>query len=176
MSLAPTLGPQSTLSGDLPGSEATVPPGQPVISNLTLDELAALWASLGLSCSSHVSGGPESAAAYNVHCEGGDPAGNVDVIAEADLWTLDGVATMSVVVNPTEGTIDALTAASRWVAPFAELAGGEAALAWVQGHVGDTACRLGCTEVVRGDDLSYYSGSHGAQELFFIAPVPARSP
>lgn len=168
----PTTLPQPTLYGEFPGPDATVPPGQPVIADLSFDELAGLWASLGLSCRSHASGGPESPAAFNVHCEGGDPTADMEVVAEADYWTLDGVATMHMDVGPiSDGSVDPGVAAERWVLPFAELAGGSAAVAWVNDHIGDSSCRLGCTTDVRGSDLSYYSGSRGGQELFFVAPV-----
>jgi hypothetical protein len=167
---------QSTMRGDFPGPSATVPPGARVLANVQLQELADLWASLGLSCQSHASGGPESPAGYAVHCDGGDAAGDIAVVAEADYWTPGGVVDISVSVGPSRsGSIDATATASEWVFPFARLAGGDAAVAWVQGHIEDPSCLQGCTEAVRGSQLSYYSGSRGAQELFYEASVPTPS-
>jgi hypothetical protein len=173
---APTTVPQPTLMGEFPGPNATVPPGAPVLSDLKLDDLATLWASLGLPCLSHTSGGPTSPASYNVHCEGADPAADVEVVADAAYWTFDGVATMSIGVHPTsDGSIDAAAAASDWVVPFAHLAAGDAAVAWVRSHIADSACADGCTKVFRGAVLAYYTGTRGGGTLHYVAPVPVRS-
>lgn len=169
--------PEPTLWGTFPGPNETIPPGQPVIAGLTLDELAAVWSSLRLSCvATPVGLSPESAAAYGVYCEGRDPSSDLDVVAEAGYWTVDGIAIMQVILVPNSSPIDAGTAAEDWVVPFAELAGGDVAVAWVRNHVGDASCFQGCTIPIRGADLSYYSGVGAAQELFFVAPVPVVSP
>jgi hypothetical protein len=144
-----------------------------VITGLTVDDLAKVWASLGLSCESYANLSPESAAAYTVHCEGGDPAADVSVVAGAAYWTLDGVATFQVDVGSFTlgGSIDS-PAASRWVFPFAELAGGDRVVSWVKDHMADPACGHGCTLVVRDSKLIYDVGSHGYQGLELVAPVP----
>jgi hypothetical protein len=163
------------MTGEFPGPGATVPPGTHVLADLRLQQLSDLWTSLGLSCESHTSGGPESAADYTVHCERTDVAAEVDVSADADYWTPDGIVSMSVSLVPSgTDSIDARTAASEWVVPFARLAGGDAAVTWVQGHIEDTACHQGCTEDVLGSQLSYSSGSRGAQELFYVARLPSK--
>jgi hypothetical protein len=169
--------PQQTLFGEFPGADATVPPGQPVIESLRFAELAGLWASLGLSCFSHVSGGPESAANHNVDCEGGDVATNAEVVVEADYWTLNAVAAMSVSVRSItmDGSVDHEATASEWVFPFAALAGGDSAVAWVKDHLDDDACGLGCSEAIGNSDLSYYNGTRGGHQLYFVVRIPVRS-
>jgi hypothetical protein len=165
-STQPTVGAEPTLTGDFPEPGATIYPGAPVLVDLGLGELADLWASLGLSCESHAIGGPESPASYNVHCEGIDPKLDLEAVAEAAYWTPDGVVLISVIVNPSMGgSIDAAAAANEWVLPFARLAGGDAAVTWVQHHIDDAACRQGCTERVAGRQLSYYTGTRGGQKL-----------
>jgi hypothetical protein len=122
-----------------------------------------------------MAGGPESPAAYNVHCERTDLVTNIDVVADAAYWTDDGIATMSVGVTASDdGSIDGLAAATEWVLPFARLAGGDAAVRWMQQHLGDAPCLDGRTELVRGGQLSYRSGTRGGQTLHFVAPVPTR--
>ena len=173
----PVPTPQHTLFGEFPGATATVPPGQPAIENLRFADMAALWASLGLACSSHVSGGPESPANHNVHCEGRDIATNVEIVAESDYWTFEAVATMSLTVGSItmSGSIDHDATASAWVVPFAALAGGDAAVAWVNDHLDDPACRLGCSYAIGSSDLSYYNGTRGGHQLYFVVRVPGRS-
>jgi hypothetical protein len=171
----PTPGPEPTLTGEFPGPGATVPPGTHVLSDLRLQPLADLWASLGLACESHANGGSESPADYTVHCKRGDIAADVGVGADADYWTPDGIVVVSVNVVPSDsGSIDATVAAIDWVFPFARLAGGEEAVTFVQNHIEDAACDQGCTESVHGSQLSYYSGSRGAQELFYMVQIPSK--
>jgi hypothetical protein len=137
-----------------------------------LDDLADLWASLGLSCASHSTGGPESPAAYNVHCELMDPAANVDVVTDAAYWTTDGVAVIFVTATARDdGSIDGPVAATRWVLPFAWLAGGESAAWWLQEHLGDPMCLDTCTEHFRGSQFSYGTGTRGTQSLTVVTPV-----
>jgi len=169
--------PQPTLFGEFPGPSVTVPPGQPVIENLRFNDLAALWASLGLYCFSHTSGGPESPANYNVHCEQQDPVSNAWVIAEANYWTVDAVATLSVTVRSltTDGAIDHETTAIEWVYPFAALAGGDSAVGWVKDHLDDSACRSGCSMAIGNNDLSYSTGIRGANSLDIVVRIPVRS-
>ena len=179
-SASPTLmpTPQTTLFGEFPAIDATVPPGQPVIQNLRFADVARLWASLGLSCFSHVSGGPESPANHNVHCEGRDAATNVSVVADAGYWTFDALATVSVAVGSItmDGSIDHEATASEWIFPFAALAGGDSAVAWVKDHLNDPACgRLGCSKPTGNSDLSYYNGSRGGHQLSLVVRIPVRS-
>jgi hypothetical protein len=173
----PILTPQSTLFGEFPGPGATVPPGQPVLENVRFEALAALWASLGLSCLSHRSGGPESPATYTVHCERRDAATNVEVVADADYWTMDALATLSVSVGSItmDGSVDHEATASDWVFPFAALAGGDAAVTWVKKQLDNSACRLGCSEAMGNGDLAYYNGSRGGQGLLFVVRIPVQS-
>jgi hypothetical protein len=169
--------PQPTLFGEFPGPSVTVPPGQPVIENLRFNDLAALWASLGLSCFSHTSGGPESPANYNVHCEHQDSPSNAWVIAEANYWTVDAVATLSVTVLSitTDGSIDHEATAVEWVYPFAALAGGDSAVSWVKDHLDDSTCGLGCSMAIGNSDLSYSNGTRGANSLDIVVRIPVRS-
>jgi hypothetical protein len=174
-SVAPTTLPEPTLFGEFPGPDATVPPEQHVITGLRLDNLTGLWASLGLSCFSHPSGGPESAASYNVHCEAADPATNVEVVAGADYWTFQHVRTIDVNVGSItmDGAVDAPSAAREWVLPFAALMGGKPLVAWVEEHIADPTCLDGCKKVIRDSNLTYIIGSRGGQILRLTAPSPA---
>jgi hypothetical protein len=143
---------------------------------LTFDDLADLWESLGMSCRSHSSGGPESAASYNVHCEAADPATNVEVVAEANYWTFEDVATMHVNVGSItmDGSIDASSAARHWILPFAELIGGKPVVTWVEAHIADPSCLEGCTKVIRDSSLTYTTGTRGGQILRLTAPNPGK--
>jgi len=166
--------PQPTLIGEFPGPKATVPPHQPVLAGLTFDQVTRVWASLGFSCESYASGGPESAAAWHVHCEDGNPNDAVMATAELSYWTLDGIATMSVSVNPNtfDGSLDAERAAIRWVVPFADLIGGEPIVAWVHDHIGDPNCLNDCVKRIGDGRLVYSGGLRGSQGLEYYAPVP----
>ncbi|HEY4227033.1 MAG TPA: hypothetical protein VGM49_01755 [Candidatus Limnocylindrales bacterium] len=170
----PTQAPEPKLTGEFPGPGASVFPGAAVLLDLRLQDLAEVWASLRLSCDSHATGGPESPADYSVHCERTDSTAGVDVVADADYWTADGIVVMSVSVVPSGGeSIDATAAATMWVFPFAKLAGGNAAVTWVQGHIEDPSCYQDCVEIVRGSQLAYASGTRGAQQLDYVAQIPS---
>jgi hypothetical protein len=165
----PTTTPEATISGEGPGPDATVPPEVAIIPGIGIQDIAGLAASFGLTCQSRAGGIGGSEGGFNVHCDG--TAGNppADVVVEAVYWTADGVQTLSVSFVPaTDQPLDETTAANNWILPFASFAGGDAT-AWVQGHIGDKTCSGGCVLPVPGGNLSYYSGSRGAQELLLIA-------
>jgi hypothetical protein len=173
--VAPTIVAEPTLFGEFPGPDTTVPPGQPVLQDVTLEDLAGLWASLGLTCESHTAGGPESPAAYNVHCERSDPAANLHVVSDAAYWTNDGIATLSITATSIDdGAIDGPTAATHWILPFVRLAGGDRAERWLQQLVAGTTCLDGCKDHFRGSQFSYRTGLRGSQSLHVVAPAPTR--
>jgi hypothetical protein len=137
-----------------------------------LEDLAELWASLGLSCESYTAGGPESPAAYNVHCERTEPAANLHVVTDAAYWTTDGVAVISVTATALDdGSIDGPVAATQWVLPFVRLAGGESAVQWLQQRLADQTCPDKCNEHFRGSLFSFGTGSLGTQSLHVVASV-----
>jgi hypothetical protein len=166
----PPSAPAPTFYGVFPAADATLGPNQPVLPDIALHDLAHVWDSLGLSCVSHTSGGPESPGNFTVHCEGTDAARTVDVVADADYWTREGILDIGVNVSPSgDGSIDATDAAIEWITPFAALAGGDPVVGWVMSHIEDPSCRLDCTEIVKRSTLSYSSGVRGSQQLFYIA-------
>jgi hypothetical protein len=170
VSPAPSIEAEPTLGGEFPGPDATVWPGAPVLRDVRLEDLAELWASLGLSCESYTTGGPESPAAYNVHCERMEPAANLHVVTDAGYWTTDGVAVISVTATAIDdGSIDGPVAATQWILPFVRLAGGESAVQWLQQRLADQTCPDKCNEHFRGSLFSFGTGSLGTQSLHVVA-------
>jgi hypothetical protein len=155
--------------GEGPGADASVPPGVAIIPGLGIQDIAGLAASFGLTCQSRAGGIAGSEGGFNVHCEGTAGNPSADIVVEAVYWTADGVQTLNVsFVAATDQPLDETTAANNWILPFAPFAGSDAT-AWVQSHIGDATCGGGCVLTVTGGNLSYYTGSRGAQELFLIA-------
>ncbi len=151
-SAALTPFPSAPVSGDLPGLDATVPPGVDVIKGLTLDDVLATAGSLGLSCEarrgSFPGGGIEH---YEIDCRTRDQTANADFSASAYLYTEHAIFQVTAsVTSITDLPILDPTAALRLVLPFVELVGGDAAREWVQRAMDDPSCRHGCSRNIAG--------------------------
>jgi hypothetical protein len=166
---SPTVVPEASLTGELPGADATVPPGVPVIPGLRIEAVVGLWQSMGLACESRSGSFPGTAGGYNVHCERSDPTTNVDVVADAVYWNLDGVQTISLSINSTNGEAIDGARVSDLLLPSAELTGGGVIRRWVEDRTGTASCAYGCTEVIDGRRLSLSVGLLGSHTLYIAA-------
>ncbi len=171
---APTTAPEASLTGEVPGPDATVPPGVPVIPGLRIEALAGHWQSIGLTCESWSGGSPGGGGGYTLHCARSDESANVEYNAEAIYWTSDGVHWVSLSIDSiSDEAIDGVTAAAQLFLPSAELAGGAAARAWVEDRIGDTTCRGDCNQVIGGSQLALTVGHLGGHFLYVVAvPQP----
>lgn len=175
-SASPTIVPQATLTGDVPGPDATVPPGVPVIPGLRIEVLVNLLTSIGLSCESHYGGYPGAESGYNVYCVRVDVAANTQYSAEAIYWTSTGVNKVSLDITSISGeSIDGTPAAARLFLPIVDLASGPAARDWAEDRLGQTTCNRECTDVTSAAKVLLTVGRLGGHQLYLIAQAPSGS-
>jgi hypothetical protein len=166
----PTTVPEASLTGDVPGPDATVPTGVPVIPGLRIEALVGLWQSVGLACRSSSGGPPGGGGGYTLHCEGADERANVEFYGEAIYFTSDGVHWVSMSIDTIDGEpIDGARAAAQLILPSVELASGAAARAWIQDRIGDSECRGDCMDIMGGTKLTLTVGRLGGYQLYLEA-------
>ena len=166
----PTLAPEPTLTGVVPGPDATVPPGVPVLPGPGIGGLAGIWESHGLTCQSWPGSFPGTAGGYTLHCQGGDATANVDVVAEAVYWTPSAVQTISLSITSHDGqAIDGAAQAKDLFLPSISATVGDSGQAWAQDQIGAAACGKGCSQVMAGGEITVTAGLLGFQQLDVVA-------
>jgi hypothetical protein len=154
--------PAPTVTGELPGPGATVPPKIPVIAGLRFDALVAATGPLGLACESY----RNPSGSYHLGCEATDPAANVWYILVAEYWTLDSVTALhlSVVSLDHDRPIADASTVTHALLVIASLVGGQT---WVESHVNDPACAAveGCKGPFEGFGLWLHTGRGLARGL-----------
>lgn len=161
----PSVGP---ITGDVPGPDATVPPGVPIITGLRIDALADTWGSLGLKCVSQVGGFIGGGGGFTLHCEGTDPGANAQYVGEAVYWRVDGVQSATVILASIDGgaVVGSTAVADRLFSPTAWLVGGDSARAFAQDNISSKNCPDGCHQALTGSDLSIEVGHNGFQSIY----------
>jgi hypothetical protein len=152
--------PAPTVTGELPGPGATVPPTKPVIAGLRFDDLVAATGPLGLACRSS----PNPSGSYHLVCEAQDPHSNGWYTVEAEYWTLGSVTDLYVSVISIDHSqpVGDPTAVARLLEPIASLLGGQATETWVASRLDDPACGGdGCQGTFDGYSLLMTVGSDG---------------
>ena len=169
-SSVPTAVPEASLTGDVPGPDATVPTGVPVIPGLRIEALVGLWQSVGLTCRSSSGGPPGGGGGYTLHCEGADERANVEYYGEAIYFNSDGVHWLSMSIDTIDGEpIDGARAAAQLILPSVELASGAAARAWIQDRISDSECHGDCIDTMGGTKLTLTVGRLGGYQLYLEA-------
>ena len=166
----PSVRPTTVLTGDVPGPDATVPAGVPIITGLRIDALADTWESLGLTCVSWEGGFDGGGGGFTIHCEGTDPGANAQFVGEAVYWTVDGVQTATVIIASIDGgpVVGSAAVADRLFAPTAWLVGGDSARSFVQANVSSKDCPDGCDRALAGSLLSIEVGHNGFQSIHIV--------
>jgi len=165
-SSAPSAVPEASITGDVPGPDATVPPGVPVIPGLRIEALVGLWESVGLTCKSSAGSFPGSRGGYHVYCERMDKQSNVEYVAESVYWTSDGVQTITLsITSINDEAIDGAAPARELLLPSAGLVAGDTARVWVQDRMSTATCRGGCTNDMGGSQLYFEVGRLGTHVL-----------
>lgn len=165
--------PSVLIRGEMPGPDATIPPGVPVIPNLRIETVAAMWEALGLVCASGMGNYPDSPGLFgNLGCEREDRAGNAHYWAAAIYWTPEGIASMRMGITSISGDpiLDAGAAASLML-PSVELFVGDEAAGWTEDHLDDRDCRDGCSHAFGQQRLTLHTGSAFAAGLIHIDAV-----
>ena len=151
----------------MPGPDATLPPGVGVIPNLTIEALAGLWSSVGLSCESSYGSFPGAQGGYHIQCERTDTGADTAYVGESVYWTMDGVQTVSLILNSVTigGTVDGPGTAGEVLLPTVELVGGQEARGWLEARLADSACLDECIEVFGRTKFILYAGVRGGYSL-----------
>jgi hypothetical protein len=153
------------ISGDVPGPDATIHPGSPLLAGVTLDGLVATAASLGMECSSGPGAPPGWPGGFGLGCEGNDGSNQTRLGLSVLYWTFDGVVSLEAVVRPHErGVIDE-GIANQLLLPIAQQVGGDAAHEWVSTTMHDPSCRGGCDFTVNGVMLTLHVADTGTRLL-----------
>jgi len=157
----------------MPGPDATVPPGTPVIPNLRIEVVAAVWEALGLVCDSGMGNYPDSSGIFGVlGCERDDHAGNAHYSASAIYWTPDGIASLTMAITSISGDpIRDTGAAASLLLPSVRYLVGEEAATWVEDHLADHDCRDGCSHTFDGQRVTLHTGSDFLTGLIHIDAV-----
>lgn len=158
------------LEGEFPSPDATIPPEEPTIPNLTVDSLAATATALGLECTSSYGGPPEGEGGYTLGCEGRDASGEASLNLSALYYTMDGIFSVRVIVIPEGSEIGDPTIASELILPVASLAAGEMGRQWIAERMDDAGCKEGCRSKVRGVWLTLSVAESGFR-LLHIDPI-----
>ena len=166
--------PSVLIQGEMPGPDATVPPGVAVIPNLRIETVAGMWEALGLACDSVMANYPDAIGLFgNLGCEREDVTMNAEYHASAVYWTPKGIASMRMVIVTITGDpiLDAGAAASLFL-PSVELFVGHQAASWVEDHLADRDCRDGCSRSFGQQRLTLHTGSEFVAGLIHIDAVP----
>jgi len=133
--------------GELPVPDATAPPGVDVIEGLSLGDVLATAASLGMPCQSRTGSFPGSGEIhYNLDCGAQDPTANAEYSVTAYFLNENAVFLLDINLLPMlDLPILDPTTEVRVILPFVTLVGDEAASQWVQMNMDNPSCG------VRGD-------------------------
>jgi hypothetical protein len=138
--------PSVFIRGEMPGPDATVPPGVAVVPNLRIETVAGIWEALGLACDSVMANYPDSDGFFgNLGCEWKDVSGNADYNVSVVYWTPEGIASVRLLVLKImdDEDLDPAAVASLFL-PSVRLIAGDNAATWVKDHLDDQGCRSGC--------------------------------
>lgn len=166
--------PSVLIRGEMPGPDATIPPGVDVFRDLRIETVAAMWEALGLACDSGMGNYPDSSGLFGLlGCERKDVVGNAFYATNAIYWTPEGVASMMMSVTSASGDpiVDKGAAAALFL-PSVELFVGDEAAAWIEGHLDDRDCRDGCSHTFDRQRLTLHTGSEFVAGLIHIDAVP----
>lgn len=164
---APSMQPEATLHGEIPGPDASVPPGVKTIPGLQVEALVRAWGSLGVTCESHSGNFAGAEGGYNIHCDRSDPKANIEISGDAVYWSFEGVQTVSVTVTALSGDIGGDVVANLLL-PTAELAGGTSARRWVEDRIGDPSCAKDCVDVIDGTTFAISVGNGNAHQMHIL--------
>ena len=141
-----------TITGEVPGPDATPPPTTLVLSNLTVDQLAARLFKTGLTCESTMGGYPGQEGGYTLFCSG--VANGYELGVRSPYWAGDVIEEVHVDARPTAGEPDPafLMSLFKDVAslPLDE-ADAVSARVWLELFWDDPTCRTDVCEESFGD-------------------------
>jgi hypothetical protein len=165
-SLPVTPMPSVVISGELPGPEATVPPGYRVMP-VGVEAFAATALALGMSCDETIRETGFAPDDYGLACHGREASARAEYSAVATFWTLDGIwlIDVDVVADSTDTGITDPSIGGRIVLPFVALLGGEAARDWASGRIDDLSCPPGGCKRSFSGVLLFVTGSDGSGSL-----------
>jgi len=170
-----TSGASFNVEGEVPGPDATSPPGTQLIPGLTIQAVNDLMRSQGLTCQSSIGGFPGTGGGYTLGCELHIPESHAKYAMAAVYWTLDGVSDVEISLY-SDGIGVPITdpeAGRRVLAPIAALLGGDAARSWVESKVDDPSCTHGaCTFPVGSTVLVLEVGVGGGRQLSMAGASP----
>lgn len=162
----PTPGvPVPSISGQMPGPDATVPARSPGVVGARVEAIAAAAGGQGLVCESFEQD-PEMGASYRLSCTAEVDGASLNVTS--DYWGLDYVDEVrGIVLASGDGSIEPGRAVELFVALATAVVGNEpGAVEFVETHVDDPACvDAGCEFVTPTATITLVYGLNGARQL-----------